>query len=175
MLRCAVAVLCLLPVCAPVFAGQGANDARLDQVERLGSKVMPFDLEKTTHVFSKTPKGGVQQVVAKHPQDSEQIRLIREHLSQIAEEFSRRNFSGPESIHGKNMPGLAELRAAQAGELDVIYAELVDGARIDYTSDKPEIIRAIHDWFDAQLGDHARHAVAGHEQHHMQGHHHFDR
>jgi hypothetical protein len=31
----------------------------------------------------------------------------------------------------------------------------------------PIIITAIHQWFDAQLNDHARHAISGHSSHKM--------
>jgi sulfite exporter TauE/SafE/copper chaperone CopZ len=37
-----------------------AGPARLDEVAQRGARVMPFDLEKTTHVFTKTPEGGHQ-------------------------------------------------------------------------------------------------------------------
>ena len=48
---------------------------RLDEVAQRGTHVMPFDLEKTIHVFSKTAEGGLQQVVVKGKSDTEQIRL----------------------------------------------------------------------------------------------------
>ncbi|CAG9179675.1 hypothetical protein LMG23992_04040 [Cupriavidus laharis] len=80
---------------------------------------MPFDLKATTHVFTKTRDGGVQQVIARVPGDAEQIRLIREHLSEITGQFRRGNFSGPSAIHGPAMPGLAELRDAKPGAIAV--------------------------------------------------------
>ncbi|MDD5229675.1 MAG: aspartate carbamoyltransferase, partial [Methylococcales bacterium] len=48
-----------------VLAVEPASEARLNEVVARGSHVMPFDLEKTTHIFSKTEKGGVQQVIVK--------------------------------------------------------------------------------------------------------------
>lgn len=143
-----------------------ASEARLDEVVARGVHVMPFDLEKTLHIFNKVEKGGVQQVIAKNKNDSEQITLIRQHLSKIAREFNAGDFSNPVKIHGENMAGLSVLRSAKKDELSVIYKELDDGAQIDYTSEKVEIINAIHQFFDAQLSDHARHAVSDHYQHH---------
>ncbi|MGZ8094940.1 MAG: aspartate carbamoyltransferase [Methylosarcina sp.] len=135
---------------------------RLDEVAKRGAQVMPFGLEKTTHIFTKTATGGVQQVVVKNEDDAPQIKLIREHLSKISGEFSRGDFSGPARIHGEDMPGLAALRAAQPGRIKIEYKDLPNGAEIVYSSDDPGLIKAIHDWFDAQLSDHARHAVPGH-------------
>ncbi|WP_107763403.1 aspartate carbamoyltransferase [Nitrosospira multiformis] len=143
------------------------DEKRLDEVAERGTHVMPFDLEKTTHVFSKTPKGGVQQVVVKGKSDTEKIRLIRVHLSEISNDFKHGDFSKPARIHGEDMPGLAELKSAKPGEIKIEYAELPDGAQISYSTSSPKLINAIHRWFDAQLSDHARHAVPGHPHRHM--------
>lgn len=142
------------------------SPARLDEVAERGAKVMPFDLEKTTHVFDKNPQGGRQEVVAKDAEDAEQIRLIREHLSAIAQGFAQGDFSGPAKIHGQDMPGLAELRAAKPGQVKYVYEDLPDGGRLDYLTDDPALALAIHRYFDAQLSDHARHAVPGHHMMH---------
>jgi hypothetical protein len=60
------------------------------------------------------------------------------------------------------MPGLAELRKAKPGEITIEYRELSNGAQIAYSTDDPSLIKAVHQWFDAQLSDHAQHAVPGH-------------
>lgn len=142
-----------------------ASDARINEVAQLGKHVMPFDLNLTLHVFSKIDKGGVQQVITKDPENKTQIILIREHLNKIASDFKQANFSDPEKIHGKDMPGLEALRTAEPGAITIQYREIADGAEITYTSDKPELIIAIHQWFDAQLRDHDRHATM-HRMHH---------
>ena len=46
---------------------------RQADVARRGEQVMPFNLAATTHVFSKTDQGGVQQVVVKDASDAEQV------------------------------------------------------------------------------------------------------
>jgi hypothetical protein len=63
--------------------------------------------------------------------------------------------AGPVSIHGRDMPGLAELGKAQPGQLRIEYKQFPKGAQIEYSSDNPSLIDAIHRWFDAQLADHA--------------------
>ena len=146
-----------------------ASEARLDEVAQRGSHVMPFVLEQTTHVFSKTEKGGVQQVIVKDKANTGQIALIREHLAKISDEFRQGDFSNPAKIHGDNMPGLDELRKAKQGQIKIEYKELADGAEITYSTDYPNLINALHQWFEAQLSDHARHAISGHSNHSMQG------
>jgi hypothetical protein len=161
-----ISLLVALLFAAPAGAVESADAVRLDDVAERGRHVMPFDLEKTTHVFAKTEDGGRQQVIARNPADAEQIRLIREHLKKIAAEFSQGDFSGPARIHGEDMPGLAALKNAKSGRIEYRYQELPDGAQIDYVTADADLIEAIHRYFDAQLSDHARHAVPGHEMHH---------
>ena len=163
-----IALISLALISTSVFAVEPASEARLDEVVSKGVHVMPFDLERTLHIFNKVEKGGVQQVIAKDKNDAEQIALIREHLSKIAREFNQGDFSNPVKIHGNKMAGLEALRSAEKGTLSIIYQELPDGAQIDYASEKADLVTAIHQFFDAQLSDHARHAVSGHSQHHQQ-------
>jgi hypothetical protein len=150
----------------PVLA---ATDMRLDEVAQRGSHVMPFNLEQTTHVFTKTENGGIQQVIVKDKANTGQIKLIREHLSKISHEFAQGDFSNPAKVHGDTMPGLTALRNAKPGQLKIDYKELADGAEIDFATDDTNLLKALHQWFDAQLSDHARHAVSGHPHHRMQG------
>ncbi|MCX7099140.1 MAG: aspartate carbamoyltransferase [Methylococcales bacterium] len=152
---------CLLLVCLPVSA-QNPHETRLDEVAERGRHVMPFDLEQTCHIFSKTPQGGVQQVIVKDQSNAPQIALIQAHLSKIAHEFSLGDFSGPAKIHGDTMPGLQTLRKATTSRLTIRYQSLANGAQITFASEEAELIAAIHLWFDAQLSDHARHAHSGH-------------
>lgn len=164
--------LCMLNILLlvlPVQAVEKASEARLNEVARRGAQIMPFNLEQTTHIFTKTEKGGLQQVVVKDVSNAEQITLIRDHLSKISREFARGDFSSPAKIHGEDMPGLGELRKARPGQITVEYKELTNGAQIAYSADDSNLIEAIHQWFDAQLSDHGRHAVSGHAHHPMHG------
>ena len=148
-----------------VLAVEKASEARLDEVAKKGRMVMPFNLEQTLHIFTKKPFGGVQQIISKDPDNKEQIRLIREHLVEKASDFKQRNFSDPTKIHGEDMPGLSALKQAELDAITIKYQELPDGAEITYSSEEPDLIKAIQQWFDAQLSDHARHSVM-HRKHH---------
>lgn len=162
-----ITLWCVFFATSPVYAIEPADEQRLEDVAERGRHVMPFDLEKTVHVFSKTQTGGIQKVIAKEPSDSEQVRLIRKHLSEISVEFQQGDFSNPARIHGEDMPGLQQLSTAEQGQIEIDYQTIPSGAQINYSSDRPALIEAIHQWFDAQLSDHARHAVPGHHKHEM--------
>lgn len=138
-------------------AATAATPERQAEVAERGRQVMPFDLDRTEHVFQPMADGGLQQVMARSADDAEQIRLIREHLREQAERFQRGDFDAPARIHGASMPGLAALRTGSAN-LQVAYSELPNGAAIRYRSGDPELVRALHQWFAAQLSDHGAHA-----------------
>ncbi len=164
------AILLTLLIVSPSYAVEKASEKRLDEVAQRGAHVMPFNLEITTHIFTKTPTGGVQQVVVKNRKNTQQLKLIRQHLTKISNEFQQGNFSGPATIHGKTMPGLEKLSQAKHKHINIVYKDLVDGAEITFSSHKPAVIKAIHQYFDAQLSDHARHAVSMQPMHHMAQH-----
>ena len=136
-----------------------SSSSRQAEVAERGASVMPFDLERTTHRFTKTDTGGVQTVVADNPQDDTQIGLIREHLTAEAERFRRGDFTDPASIHGGEMPGLDALRT-HGGRITIGYDTIPDGARISYATDDITLRDALHHWFDAQVTDHGRHATS---------------
>jgi len=134
------------------------RDDRQAEIAAKGSAVMPFDLEATTHVFQKTPSGGVQQVVA-DADDPEQVSLVRDHLQEEAERFAAGDFHDPAMIHGESMPGLHDLAMGHE-RLAVEFDAIERGAQIRYSSEDPQLVAALHAWFDAQLMDHGEHAQA---------------
>ncbi len=161
------------PDAAPAAAT--APPERIAEVAERGSQVMPFDLKKTQHVFTKTSSGGIQRVLVREAADARQIGLIREHLKTIAKAFGRGDFSDPAKIHGESMPGLAALSSAKRGQLKVKYHDLPDGGEITYASRNKALIAAVHEWFDAQLMDHGPDAIPGPEHRMMHhGTHHQD-
>ena len=133
---------------------------RQKEVAIKGAKVMPFNLEQTTHVFQKLDDGGLQKVVVKDPSNKKQVALIQSHLKEESEKFRKGEFADPAKIHGEDMPGLAQLKAG-AAKIDVRYSALADGAQIRYQTKDPKLVTALHQWFAAQLSDHGHHA-SGH-------------
>ncbi len=131
------------------------SDRQAEIAER-SLKVMPFDLERTTHIFEKTEFGGVQQVLSDDG-DLSQIELIQAHLAEEAERFQTGDFGDPALIHGHDMPGLAELEAGFE-HLEVVYQPLLEGGKISYSTANERLKIATHQWFDAQLSDHGSHA-----------------
>ena len=148
-------------IAAAGCAESSVDAARQEEVARKGEKVMPFDLDRTTHTFEPLSNGGLQAVVADDPTDQGQIRLIRKHLRKEATAFSRGDFGDPAAIHGDSMPGLKQLEESYRN-ISVTFSETPDGATLRYRSGSSEAVDALHRWFEAQLMDHgedARHGV----------------
>src|SRR6266545_3978448 len=139
-----IGILLTLGVLTSTGMLAGAN--RQAMVHEQGGTVMPFDLDRTTHVFKTTDTGGIETVIAKDAADSEQIALIQQHLQHEAMQFRAGDFGDPATIHGATMPGLSEL-AAGAANMTFSYAALSDGAQISYATNDPRLVDALHRWF----------------------------
>jgi hypothetical protein len=163
----AALALVLIAVAVVVVVRVRSNDdtasrlaARQAQVEANGQQVMPFDQNLTTHQFTKTDAGGVEIVTANDPADTAQATLVQGHLEHEQQLFSTGDFSDPMAIHGMAMPGINDLRqGATDGSLTVTYEALPAGAQLTYTASNPQLVSAVHAWFDAQLMDHGTHAM----------------
>ena len=153
----AVFIVVLLSVTGAACGSDQDLAERQQAVAEAGAEVMPFPLDETTHIFTDTESGGRQDVVADDPNDSTTIDAIRQHLAEEAAKFQSGDFSDPEAIHGSAMPGLAELQGG-FDEIDVELLEIPTGAAITYTTQDPELVSAIHRWFEAQTSDHGSHA-----------------
>jgi hypothetical protein len=156
----AVAALLVLIGGAWLVGRASGTPGHVAAVAVRGASVMPFDLERTTHVFTPTATGGVQVVVADAPVEPEQVDLVRRHLRTEAARFAGGDFGDPAEIHGEEMPGL-EVLIARARDLQVAYSDVPDGGSITYASDDAEVVDALHAWFEAQLRDHGDDAERG--------------
>ena len=126
------------------------------------AEVMPFDLDRTLHIFQDTASGGIQKVIVNDESDQINIKLIREHLKKEAELFAQGLFNDPGYLHGDDMPGLEALKQAGAdGRLVVEYKDIEAGGQIIYSSIDLSVVIALHLWFQAQVLDHGNHAVIG--------------
>jgi len=141
-----------------LLSGCATQPQKQTMVHEMGQQVMPFDLSKTLHIFEMTESGGIQQVVARDSNDTEQIGLIRPHLQHEAMRFMAGDFTDPTSLHGADMPGVKEL-SKDSAQIKIEYSALPNGAQITFTTVDLHLITAIHRWFGAQLSDHGADAT----------------
>ena len=165
ILRCSRLPLLFLIVFVIGVAGiflyenrQSALSERQAMIHQKQTTTIPFSLSQTTHIFKKTSDGGIQQVIAKDPKDTQQISLIRMHLQMEAGLFQKGNFLDPSGLHGEEMPSLKEL-SQEAENIVVSYSDLPNGAQISLRTKETSLVSAIHKWFDAQVSDHGSDAM----------------
>lgn len=159
------AVIMIMILVGLPLLSSAVNDQRQAEVVERGKDIMPFNLKATTHVFTKTPEGGIQRVMVKDLSDVSQTKLVREHLRAINQQFLNGDFSGPSHIHGQDMPGLAELDSAKPGQIVIDYREVEGGGELEYKTADATMVVALRQWFDAQLSDHSTDAMEGHQHH----------
>lgn len=150
-------MLCAGAIVAGFATALGVTPAlgqtKQEHIHEMGQSVMPFDLNKTMHIFRMTDSGGVQSVVVKDARDKDQIGLIRQHLQHEAQAFQNGDYADLVSLHGATMPGVGEL-ASHHQEITVSYSELPLGAAITFETRDRHLVTAVHRWFGAQLSEH---------------------
>lgn len=160
-------VIGLLLFSTAVPALEKTNPKPVDEVRQHQKHVVPFDLDQTVETFTKTVHGGVQHVVAKSADNVRQIKLIQAHLIKIADEFRKDDFSVTERVHGADMPGLALLKRAETDDIKFEYKALANGGQIHYSTEYPQFVQALHEWFDAQKREHGNDEIPEHVKHHL--------
>ncbi|MFA5922063.1 MAG: aspartate carbamoyltransferase [Methylococcaceae bacterium] len=147
-------------------AVEKVSPKQIDEVDQRMQQVVPFSLDQALETFTRTVHGGVQHIVAKSPDDTKQIKLIQAHLIKIADEFRKGDFSVTERIHGADMPGLAVLKMAEPDDIKFEYKPLPNGGQIHYSTEYPQYVQALHEWFDAQKKEHGNDEMPEHIKHH---------
>lgn len=156
--------LLLFSTAAAAFEKTGPEP--VDEVRQRAQQVVPYTLDQALQTFTKTVHGGIQHVVAKSANDTREIKLIQTHLLEIANEFRKGDFSVTERVHGADMPGLTQLKMAKTDDIKFEYKALPNGAQIHYSTEYPQFVQALHEWFDAQMIEHGNDKIPEHSKHH---------
>jgi hypothetical protein len=129
------------------------DPAHAADVERQGDQVMGFSHRATHHTFRLSENGGDIEVRADAADDTASVGMIRQHLQQIAADFTGGDFTKPEAIHGR-IPDGAETMRASGAAIRYHYEELRDGARVRITGLTPKAVEAVHAFLSFQIDEH---------------------
>jgi hypothetical protein len=132
---------------------QAGHAEHFEGVDHRGDEVMGFSHHKTAHHFLIEPEGGTVQVVVRDPGDAESLALIRGHLAEVARQLAAGDFSMPKEIHGRDLPGVAEM-IQHKDAITYLYEDQENGGRVVVRTSDPEALAAIHAFLQAQIGDH---------------------
>lgn len=147
------ALLAIALALAAADAGTDPGVAHAAGVDRRGDHAMGFSHEKTAHHFGLTKGGGFISAETSDPADEAGRAAIRRHFRHIAGAFKRGDFAMPMFIHGREPPGVGEMKRL-AGAIDYQVVEIPSGARLMVTSSQPRAIVAIHQFLRFQIEDH---------------------
>ena len=118
-----------------------------------GEKAMGFSQTATTHHFLVKKDGGIIQVEANDPQDTQNRDLIREHLTHISHAFAGGDFSDPLAVHDQVPDGVPVMQRLK-GEIWYTFEETPRGGRVVIKTANPQALDAIHDFLRFQVREH---------------------
>jgi hypothetical protein len=128
------------------------TDSSFAALQARGKMAMGVDQYASAHQFDVTPDGGRIALQMKDD-DSLSVAQIRAHLKLIEHAFQAGDFSTPEFVHLRAMPGTAVMTAKK----DVIkytYADIPRGGEVRIATSDPDALAAIRSFIKAQRGDH---------------------
>jgi hypothetical protein len=141
------------PMHAEHMKAQKGADQRFAEMQARGARSMGFDQSKTTHHFRALEDGGVIEVTVNNPADTSDLAAIRNHLAQIAKQFSAGDFTSPMMTHAELPPGAAEMQKLK-NKIAYTYEELPNGARVRITTGDPNALAAVHEFLTYQIKQH---------------------
>jgi hypothetical protein len=142
-------LLALSVLCAKHGLGQDSSFASL---QARGKMAMGVDQYASAHQFDVLPNGGRIALQMKGA-DSLAVAQIRAHMKLIEHAFQAGDFSTPEFVHMRAMPG-TDIMSRRKSLIRYTYADLPRGGEVRIAAADPESLAAIREFLLAQRGDH---------------------
>lgn len=133
-------------------AAHHPSDSAFAAVQRRGAEVMGVDQATSRHVFEPLRDGGRIELV-RLVDDTAGTAQIRRHLRDVAERFSRGDFTAPFLVHDRAVPG-TDVMAARRERIRYTVRDLPRGGEIRILSTDPDAVAAIHRFLAFQRRDH---------------------
>jgi hypothetical protein len=139
---------------AAMHGGGGSHkaDSAFAALQERGKMAMGVDQYASAHQFDVLPNGGRIALEMKDV-DSLGIAQIRAHLKLIQHAFQAGDFSTPEFVHMRAMPG-TDVMSRKRNLIVYTYADLARGGQVRIITTDPESLAAIRSFMAAQRGDH---------------------
>jgi hypothetical protein len=114
--------------------------------------------DQSLHVYRETPDGGAE-IVVNHELSRKQVQVLREQLRAEAKAYEQGEYVLPSTASPP--ASLARLRAG-ASHISVSYDDVDGGGAIHLKTSDQALVRAIYDYFAAQVGAERRaHPLGG--------------
>jgi len=129
-----------------------AQDTSFAAMQRRGKEAMHVDQYTSTHKFDTMPDGGRIEL-QRNGDDSAGIAAIRKHMRAMETAFERGDFSSPDFVHGRVVPG-TKVMAAKHTLITYQMHELPRGAELHIHTSDPQALAAIHEFMAFQRSGH---------------------
>jgi hypothetical protein len=140
---------------AAMHGGSGSTptpDSSFAALQARGKMAMGVDQYASAHRFDVLPDGGRIALEIKDG-DSLAVAQIRAHMKLIEHAFQAGDFSTPEFVHARSMPG-TDIMSRNKALILYRYSDLPHGGEVRITTTDPESLSAIREFLTAQRGDH---------------------
>lgn len=127
-------------------------DSSFAALQVRGKMAMGVDQYASAHRFDVLPNGGRIALEMKGG-DSLAVAQIRAHMKLIEHAFQAGDFSTPEFVHARAMPG-TDIMSRNKALIRYTYADLPRGGEVRITTTDSASLAAIREFLTAQRGDH---------------------
>lgn len=135
------------------------RESRVDtgfvSLQSRGESAMGVDQYTSAHRFEPLPDGGRIEL-QRDSSDRTGVETIRAHMRDIADRFSRGDFTIPGFVHAREVPG-TRVMAERKGQITYEAHELPGGGEVRIRATDPVAVNAIHDFLAFQRSDHRAH------------------
>jgi hypothetical protein len=141
--------------CLSTIAQQASHDPEdhFAGVNTRGDQGMGFSHEKTTHHFHLFTDGGSIEIASNDAADADSQEAIRQHLTMIAEKFSKGDFAISMFIHATLPPGVETMKQLKS-KITYEAENTGHGAQLRITTHDAEALTAIYNFLRFQIQDH---------------------
>jgi hypothetical protein len=127
-------------------------DSSFAALQARGKMAMGVDQYASAHRFDVLPDGGRIALEMKDG-DSLAVAQIRAHLKLIEHAFQAGDFSTPQFVHARSMPG-TDIMSRNKALIHYTYADLPRGGEVRITTTDSTSLAAIREFLTAQRADH---------------------
>ena len=135
--------------------GDGHDDSAFAGVQARGHDAMGVDQYTSAHRFEPLPDGGRIEL-QRDSADRAGVATIRAHMRDIANRFSRGDFTIPGFVHAREVPGTGVM-AARKGQITYEANDLPGGGEVRIRSSDSAAVAAVHEFLAFQRSDHRAH------------------
>jgi len=134
-----------------------ASPKQVDEVQQRTQQVVPYALDQTQLTFTRTVHAAfsmLSPISRQYPAN----KIDPGKSTKMANDFRRGDFLWRTNTW-RRYAGASAVKKAETDDIKYEYKELPNGAQIHYSTEYPQYVQALHEWFDAQMSEHGNEVI----------------